>query len=525
MLSRYFLLAIPALILLAGHAEAATKRQSTEEITENADKIVLGAVISKTSYWTPDSRIATDVVIAPEVTIKGDESTTLVVQIPGGIVGDTRMSVSDAPEFKDNERVLLFLKRSGDKFEIAGRDSGKHPVSSPEAASAIETAFDVVEKKTGQKLQYKRDRAKAFRDAATTTTTSTLSTPSCYAADEIKWSGNLATYKLNATIPTAWAPSINAAAATWNNAGSVFRFSGNISSPNELSYVDLVAKYGSTYSNTYALATVWSNIYTNQIVQATIEISTRFQWSTTAQPYMADIQNILTHEFGHWLHLADIYDPSTCAEVTMWGTAPLGETKKRTLEQSDIDGLIAIYGKSTSSIAPPVLTSPANGTTSVTRTPTLTWNAVTGATSYQVYFGTTASPSLVATISGTTYAPGTLAAGTRYYWRVVASNGTSSATSGTWSFTTAGLSRPVLVSPKSGATITTLTPTLQWNAVTGATSYDVYLGTTTTLVLIGTTTATTFKPTGLQAGKLYYWKVVARNSSGTASSILWYFRT
>ena len=29
----------------------------------------------------------------------------------------------------------------------------------------------------------------------------------------------------------------------------------------------------------------------------------------------------------------------------MWGSAAFGETKKRTLEQADIDGFIGLYGR------------------------------------------------------------------------------------------------------------------------------------------------------------------------------------
>jgi len=44
------------------------------------------------------------------------------------------------------------------------------------------------------------------------------------------------------------------------------------------------------------------------------------------------------------MRLLDIYSPTTCSEVTMWGSAGYGETKKRTLEQADIDGFISLYG-------------------------------------------------------------------------------------------------------------------------------------------------------------------------------------
>jgi hypothetical protein len=85
----------------------------------------------------------------------------------------------------------------------------------------------------------------------------------------------------------------------------------------------------------------------------------------------------------------------------------------------------------------PVLVSPGNGATGVTSTPTLSWNAAANATSYQIYFGTTAPPPMVTTVSTTSYAPGTLTAGTKYYWYIAAQNTTGKTSSATWSFTTA----------------------------------------------------------------------------------------
>lgn len=92
--------------------------------------------------------------------------------------------------------------------------------------------------------------------------------------------------------------------------------------------------------------------------------------------------------------------------------------------------------------APPAVTlaSPSNGSTGQSLTPALSWNASSGATSYNVYLGTGNPPSLAASnIATTNYTPGTaLSAGTAYYWYIVALNGSgSSPNSPIWSFTTA----------------------------------------------------------------------------------------
>jgi hypothetical protein len=67
-----------------------------------------------------------------------------------------------------------------------------------------------------------------------------------------------------------------------------------------------------------------------------------FTWSDSGQAGRMDIQNIGAHEFGHNLCLADLYD-SGSREFTMYGYSSAGETKKRTLEYDDINGIRYIY--------------------------------------------------------------------------------------------------------------------------------------------------------------------------------------
>ncbi len=84
----------------------------------------------------------------------------------------------------------------------------------------------------------------------------------------------------------------------------------------------------------------------------------------------------------------------------------------------------------------PSLVSPGNGVSGALMAPELVWNTASGATSYDVYFGTTSAPPLVGNTANTYYAPGTLNQTSTYYWRVVAKNAVGSTTSSTWSFTT-----------------------------------------------------------------------------------------
>src|SRR5204863_4311993 len=76
---------------------------------------------------------------------------------------------------------------------------------------------------------------------------------------------------------------------------------------------------------------------------------------------------------------------------------------------------------STGPPAPPTSPSPSNGATAVGLSPTLGWSDGGVGTTYNVAFGTATPPPQVATgLSAPSYAPGTLAPSTTYYWRVTA---------------------------------------------------------------------------------------------------------
>jgi hypothetical protein len=51
-----------------------------------------------------------------------------------------------------------------------------------------------------------------------------------------------------------------------------------------------------------------------------------------------NVQNVMTHEFGHWLFLDDIKD-ANCNYVTMYGYIGLGEINKITLDVADKDAV------------------------------------------------------------------------------------------------------------------------------------------------------------------------------------------
>lgn len=61
-------------------------------------------------------------------------------------------------------------------------------------------------------------------------------------------------------------------------------------------------------------------------------------WTTVGGPNCDawDVENAMTHEFGHWW---GVWHASSGSELTMWASGKKCETKKRTLGAGDVYGL------------------------------------------------------------------------------------------------------------------------------------------------------------------------------------------
>jgi hypothetical protein len=79
---------------------------------------------------------------------------------------------------------------------------------------------------------------------------------------------------------------------------------------------------------------------------------------------------------------------------------------------------------------------PSDSAYDVATSPTLKWIGARNATSYNVYFGTTKTPSLVSSQTTTSYTTGSLSANTLYYWRVDAVTDDSVITGSLWRMVT-----------------------------------------------------------------------------------------
>ncbi len=101
----------------------------------------------------------------------------------------------------------------------------------------------------------------------------------------------------------------------------------------------------------FAVTTVWHRRSTGEILDVDMEVNELRGPYGVCPPEgcvdnrLVDLENVLTHELGHYLGLAHSADP----EATMFASAAAGETTKRDLAGDDIEGICAIYPRGTPS--------------------------------------------------------------------------------------------------------------------------------------------------------------------------------
>jgi fibronectin type 3 domain-containing protein len=158
----------------------------------------------------------------------------------------------------------------------------------------------------------------------------------------------------------------------------------------------------------------------------------------------------------------------------------------------------------------------------------LSWTAASGATSYNVYRGTSAnglSTTPIATVTGTTFGDTSVTNGTPYYYEVegVNSLGTGSPSNEATATPSASIPSPPPSAPPAptglSASATSGGVNLAWTGATGATSYEVLRGTSsgTETKLVSGVTGTTYDDTSVSSGNTYYYEVEGVKSGVTGA--------
>ena len=171
-------------------------------------------------------------------------------------------------------------------------------------------------------------------------------------------------YKINTSqLPPGGIEAITNAFQTWQdvtNASISFTYGGptstNTVADDGENVIFFVTESGSwTHGNAAAYTRVWVSTATGEIhdadmeINATPEFLATYSWSTSGESGKLDLENMVTHEAGHFIGIDHNCDPGveTCSAVeqdaTMYPLMALGETKKRSLEPDDIDAVSFLY--------------------------------------------------------------------------------------------------------------------------------------------------------------------------------------
>jgi hypothetical protein len=80
------------------------------ELVQQADTIVVGAVVDTQSLQLGDGPIVTDVYLDISMVLKGRAERRLVLRLLGGKVGDIEVRIEGAPTFRAGQEALLFVR-------------------------------------------------------------------------------------------------------------------------------------------------------------------------------------------------------------------------------------------------------------------------------------------------------------------------------------------------------------------------------------------------------------------------------
>jgi len=102
-----------------------------------------------------------------------------------------------------------------------------------------------------------------------------------------------------------------------------------------------VISWGSYRRGVIAVTMSW--VSGGKTIEVDCMMNTRFKWSLNGEAGKMDVQNIMTHELGHFCGLADLYNDADYW-LTMYGYSDYGLTYARDLGKGDTLGLKAVYG-------------------------------------------------------------------------------------------------------------------------------------------------------------------------------------
>lgn len=329
------------------------QRLTPDVLAQRAGTILTGDVINTYPYIELISgEINTEVLVEVREVIKGESPEIVRITVPGGIVGYRGMFVTDHPWFETGQRALLFLDESGSR--INGQIQGKFTISRGEIEETGQNAEDFIQS-LGNLVSSDEplvDFDVPFYPVSVEIGLDRYFRNLKFGYNGIHWDRHNVKIRVNENMSDGEGElaAIRAGMSEWNNAPADFEFiydgQSNATSEDD----NGINEAGWANISVDAIAYVQCWLYDDGILfECDLVFSNAFKWSAKGDPNDAvmDVQNIATHELGHFLLLEDLYSDDDYKK-TMYGFAMYGETLKRSLHQDDIDGIVHIYGEGAS---------------------------------------------------------------------------------------------------------------------------------------------------------------------------------
>ena len=219
-----------------------------------------------------------------------------------------------------------------------------------------------------------------------------------------------------------------------------------------------------------------------------------------------NLRSIGANAFKNCISLTDIYFKGSQAQWNRIAIDSSNVALKRAVIHYNYDGTTA------PTLATPVMT--LSRDTSADK-PRISWNSVDGAAQYEIYRSTdNVSFSIIRRTTGLSYTDTTAAAGTTYYYKVRAINGTDislfCASQSIKSPAVPSVPTMTLTTDRSGK------PVLNWTSVKDASDYEIYRSTTGaagSYKIVRRTSGLTWTDTSTEMNKTYYYVVRAKNGN------------
>ena len=302
------------------------KSSSLASVFEKSSHVIVGSVLSVGSHWDEKAAtIFTYVKVHVEERLKGDLTEDyVVIKHRGGEIGNIGLRISGEPHFLVGERVKVFLEKDETGyFSVVGGVEVKSAVSIILPASSGYNYSGIHWSSADLPVPYYINEAGTPDVAGTTSEFDAVRTTFQTWEDD---AGSFMDYTFMGTTTRSGDQLDGYNVVSW----------GAIDGPD----------------GTLAVTATRYNPATLEMTEFDIVFDEAETWSATGEVGKFDIQDVGTHEAGHSLSLLDLYD-GVNSEETMYGFCTPGETKKRTLDAGDIEGIRYIYP---SSIPNPVVT-------------------------------------------------------------------------------------------------------------------------------------------------------------------------